>query len=536
MVGGADDGAFGDVGVGGEDLFHAAGGQAVAGDVDDVVDARHDEQVAVFVLHPCVAGEVVAGLGAQIRIDEAVVVLPQGGQAAGGHGQLDHDAADLARVLYVAVVVEDAHVIARHGLGRGAGLDRQGLDAHEVGGDAPAGFGLPPVVDDRALEDVLGPGEGVGVAALAGQEQGAVAGHVVLLEELGLGVDALDGAQGGGGGEHDRNPVLADHAPEGAGVGGADGLAFVDDGGAAVEQGGVDDVGVAHHPADVGGGPEDLAGLHGVEVLHAPGHGDGVATVVAHHALGDAGGAGGVEDVEGVGGGDRDAGLGLGAGYGRLPVDVAAFDHGPGFLGAAQDDAVVGLVLGHVDGLVEEGLVVHHPAGLDAAGAGDHDLGLGVVDASRQLAGGEAAEDHRVDGTDAGAGEHGDGGLGDHGHVDDDPVALGHPQAGEDAGEAADQVLELGVTDLALRLGDGAVVDDGDLVAAAGLDVAVDGVIAGIQHAAGEPAVEGGPGVIQDLVPGLVPVDGLGGLGPETLGIGQGTLVNLVVAHDRLSS
>ena len=54
-----------------------------------------------------------------------------------------------------------------------------------------------------------------------------------------------------------------------------------------------------------------------------------------------------------------------------------------------------------------------------------------------------AAEDHRVDGAHAGAGEHGDGGFGDHGHVDGDPVALGHPQAGEDAGDLVAAALLL---------------------------------------------------------------------------------------------
>ena len=49
----ADDGAFGDGGVAGEDLFEFAGGQPVAGDVDDVVGAAHDVEVAVAVAVGC---------------------------------------------------------------------------------------------------------------------------------------------------------------------------------------------------------------------------------------------------------------------------------------------------------------------------------------------------------------------------------------------------------------------------------------------------------------------------------------------------
>jgi hypothetical protein len=42
LVGDADHRAFGDVGMRGQHLLHRAGRQAVAGDVDDVVGARHD--------------------------------------------------------------------------------------------------------------------------------------------------------------------------------------------------------------------------------------------------------------------------------------------------------------------------------------------------------------------------------------------------------------------------------------------------------------------------------------------------------------
>lgn len=45
-------------------------------------------------------------------------------------------------------------------------------------------------------------------------------------------------------------------------------------------------------------------------------------------------------------------------------------------------------------------------------------------------------------GADAGVSEHGDGGFGDHRHIDDDLVALGHLQAVEDTGEAGYQILE----------------------------------------------------------------------------------------------
>ena len=74
-------------------------------------------------------------------------------------------------------------------------------------------------------------------------------------------------------------------------------------------------------------------------------------------------------------------------------------------------------------------------AGLDPAAGGQDDLRLGVVDAGRQLLGGEAAEHHRMHGADARAGQHGDRRLRHHRHVEDDAVALLDPEVPQHAGE-----------------------------------------------------------------------------------------------------
>jgi hypothetical protein len=68
-------------------------------------------------------------------------------------------------------------------------------------------------------------------------------------------------------------------------------------------------------------------------------------------------------------------------------------------------------------------------------------------------------------------------------------------------------------------IGDGAVVDERGLVGAASFDVPVERVEAGVELAAGEPAVEGGAGIVENLVPPLVPVDCVAGLAPERFGI-----------------
>ena len=246
--------------------------------------------------------------------------------------------------------------------------------------------------------------------------------------------------------------------------------------------------------------------------------------VVAHHPLRLAGGAGGVEDVEGIGGRDRHALVRLGPGKEVAPVEVAGRVEGASVLGALEDDAPVRAVARELDRPVEERLVLDDAPRLDAArGAEDH-LRLAVVDAPRELLRREPAEDDAVHRPEAGAGEHRDDRLGHHRHVDDDPVAAPDPEPGERPGAARGLVLELGVGEARLPTGDGAVVDDGRLLAAARLDMHIDRVVAGVDLGSREPAVERRPPVVEHPIPAAVPRDGLRRLSPEPLGVAEGTL------------
>src|SRR5205085_8005193 len=74
--------------------------------------------------------------------------------------------------------------------------------------------------------------------------------------------------------------------------------------------------------------------------------------------------------------------------------------------------------------------------------------------------------------------------------------------------------------------------DERELLSPALVDVAIERVLAGVQLAAGEPAVEGFPGAVEHAVPLLPPADAGGDAGPETLRIGQRPAVGLLVdAH-----
>ena len=210
------------------------------------------------------------------------------------------------------------------------------------------------------------------------------------------------------------------------------------------------------------------------------------------------------------------------------PVDVALPQLGDD-LRTLQHDDLVGPVGRQLDGGVDHRLVGDDTGRLDAARGGDDDLRPGVVDADGELGRGEAAEHHRVDSADPCAGQHRDHGLGDHRHVDDDPVALLDAEVAQHAGEAGDLLQQLGVGVRADGAGDRGVVDQRRLVGTAGDDVPVEGVVAGVEHAAGEPAVERRGVVVEDPLRRRDPVDAGRRVAPEPARVGQAAAVGLEV-------
>jgi hypothetical protein len=246
-----------------------------------------------------------------------------------------------------------------------------------------------------------------------------------------------------------------------------------------------------------------------------------VAAGVAHHAFRIAGGARCVEDVERIGRLHRHAAVRRGALDGLHPIEIATGDHRRLALRALQQDYPRHLVRRHLDRLVEQRLVLDDPVWFDTARRCQHELRIAVVDAARQLLGGKAAEHDGMHRAEPGAGEHRHHRFRNHRHVDDDPVTLAHALRRDHAGDRRHAIAQLAIGEALLRAGDRRIVDQRRLLGAAAIDVAVERVVAGIELAALEPAVERRIGRIEHLVPALRPVDRLGLLGPESLRVFQ---------------
>ena len=235
-------------------------------------------------------------------------------------------------------------------------------------------------------------------------------------------------------------------------------------------------------PADVGSAPVHVGVLHIENELVRRRDAGEISGRRVHDALRLRRRPGRVEQVEHVLALERfGRALGLLAIDDVVPPDVASFGPGHVLLGAADDkDRLDALRLGN---RVVSVLLEGDGAALAVAAVGrDQDLRFGIIDATRERFGGEATEDDRERRSDARAREHRRGKLGDHRHVDRDPVALAHTelfQGVRGAGCHTEKVLVADRSAVA-RLPLPVV---GDLGALARLYVAVEAVLGDVELA-----------------------------------------------------
>ena len=210
--------------------------------------------------------------------------------------------------------------------------------------------------------------------------------------------------------------------------------------------------------------------------------------------------------------------------------DVAPRRHIDRRAGAPDDDDMVDAAdLG--DGRVGVGLERHLAAAAQAFVGGDDDVRLAVLDAAGERIGREAAEYHRMNRTEARAGEDGVSRLRDHRQVDGDAVTLLDIAVAQHIGETADLVVQLFVRDGLRILRIVTFPDDRSLVGALG-EMAVDAVVGGVGDAILEPFdrdIRLGERGVLDLAERLEPVDALALLGPEAVRIGERALVHFLV-------
>ena len=91
-------------------------------------------------------------------------------------------------------------------------------------------------------------------------------------------------------GEH-LDVVLGYDPPEGARIRGADGLSFVNDSGAPMQQWSIYNIGVADNPANIGSCPVHITRFDVVDIFHAPFKSDKVPSIIADNTFGHASGA-----------------------------------------------------------------------------------------------------------------------------------------------------------------------------------------------------------------------------------------------------
>src|SRR6266576_3254740 len=524
FVDGRDDGGFGDFGDCEAGGFDFLGAEAVAGDVDDVIDAPEDAIVTVGGEHgavrrivrpvaPVLALRILVVLFVVLR-DEALGVAPNGLHDA-RPGIADANVAGVSRACFhfLSFLVPNDRINAedrRTGAARLHEVERR-LGAAE---ESP-GFRLPPGVDDDCFalaNDFVIPLPDFRLDRFA---NGGHVLEVVVVIFRSVAAGFAKHADGRGRSVENVDVEAFGDAPGTAGVGELR-HAFVEDAGRGESHRAVNDIRVPGNPADVSHAPVDVLGMNVLVILGGACNVGEVASGAVLAALGFAGGAAGVHQEERSFGVLRDGLDDLAAIVFQdfVDEDVAAHDHGcfrSVFSGIAfpHEDLVNLLALfrrsSHGD--VSAGFVIH-PLAVAVISVGvDEDAAAGIGGAQAAGFAAEAAEDDGVHDAESRAGQHGDGQLRNHGHVDGDAIAgFQSGEIAKNGGNFVYALVEFLVGDdrsgFDFRLRD---EDQRGLVLVFG-EVAVDAVVAGVEFAADEPFPEGRVARVEGLAPGFVPM------------------------------
>src|SRR3569623_253278 len=535
LVGPAHYRRLGDAHVRDQRRFHFHGTEAMAGDVEHVVDAAHDPEVTVFIAPGAVAGEIIlAAKFAPIGFDIPFVISPNGAQ----HRRprlLDHEVTALVRRGDAVAALVD-HVGDDAGQGPRARAGLGGHGAGEWGELMGAGCGLPPGIDDGtalAAYDAVIPDPGFRIDGFAHAAEQAQFRYIVLRGNV---VAVFhQRADRGRRRVEDRHLMILAHLPEAPGVGHG-GRTFIYDYGGAARERAVSDVTVAGDPADVGGAPEHVV----LADIEHPLHGDDAAEQIAGtgmlDALGFTGGAGRIEQKQRMFAFDphRFAVIGLVRDH-VGPPQVAARLHGHRMTGAVIHDHVFDGCAAVTQRFVRSLFQLNALAAAVSAVGGDEQLGARILDAVLERFGRETAEHHRMNRADARAGLHGDDGFGNHRHVDHHAVAFDDAERSQRIGESSNVFMLFGVTDAA-DIAFFTFEENGGLIPSF-TEMAIEAVDRYVQHAFFEPLITWRIAAVERRLERSLPGQfAPGQSGPETGVIGGGTFVQGVQLRSGLDA
>src|SRR6266513_2127651 len=451
----------------------------IARDLHHVVDPAHEPEVTVLVAARAVAGEVLPGIAAPVRLAVALVILVDPAEHR-RPGPRQNEVPGPTSRYRLPVFVDDVGLDAWERERRAPRLG--GRETGKRRDEDHPCLGHPPGVDDGtppAADRLLVPEPGFRVDRLADRAEQAQRRHVVLFGVLRAPLH--ERANRGRRAVQDRDFVLLDDRPPAVLVREV-GRALIHDAGRAVRQRREDDVAVPGDPADVGRTPVHVVVLHVEDELVRRRDAREVTGWGVHDALRLRLCSGLVEQVKHVFALARfGRTLGLLAVDDLVPPDITTLGPGHFLLRATDDEHLLdGLCLR--DRVV--GVLLQRDCGaLAIATVGrDQDLGLGVDDATGERFRRESTEHDRERRADPGAGEHRGRELRDHRHVDRDAVAFLDAKLLQRVGGAGCHIEKVLIGDSSAVAGLPLPVV-GDLGASARLDVAIETVLRDVELA-----------------------------------------------------
>jgi len=196
---------------------------------------------------------------------------------------------------------------------------------------------------------------------------------------------------------------------------------------------------------------------------------------------------------------------------------------------------VIWFMVGEINCFVQQRFVGNDLFHLDTTGCRENHFWLGIINPCSQLFCSKTTKNHRMHSATPGTGQHGNHCLRHHGHIDEYAISLGYSLPCQYAGKFCYLFLELAIGDGLFGICYRAVIDDCRLVSTAVFHMAVHCIVTSVQLTTLEPAIEWLVGIIQNLIPWLVPINLCCSLCPETFWVLHRTCILFFVAHSLCS-